>query len=75
MLQWFYRYITGKLKMNAIKDSLSHNGPAKQSNLLKYCILNLLTLSEKDWWKISDCMQPIVVVIKSQQIRVIKYMI
>ena len=34
--------------MKTIKNSLSFNGPAKQSRLLKYCILNLLTLNEKD---------------------------
>ena len=44
MLQWIYRYITGKLKLETIKNSLSLNVPAKVSRLLTYCILNLLTL-------------------------------
>ena len=47
MLQWIYRYITGKLKLKTVKNSLSFNGPAKQSRLLNYCILNLLTFNEK----------------------------
>ena len=65
MLQWIYRYITGKLKMKTIKNSLSLNVPAEQSRLRKYCVLNLLTLNEKDWRKIPHCMQTLVVVIKS----------
>ena len=65
MLQWIYRYITGKLKMKTIKNSLALNVPAEQSRLRKYCVLNLLTLNEKDWWKIPHCMQTLVVVIKS----------
>ena len=54
-----------KLKLKTIKNSFSLNDPAKQSRLLKYCIMNLLILNEKNWWKISDCKQTIVVVIKS----------
>ena len=47
MLQWIYRYITGELKLKTIKNLFSLNGPAKQSSLLKYYSLNLLTLSKK----------------------------
>ena len=47
MLQQIYRYITGKLKLKTIENSLSLNCPAKQSRLLKYCIINLLTLTKK----------------------------
>ena len=44
---YIYIYITGKLKLKTIKNLFLLNGPAKQSRLLKYCILNLLTLSKK----------------------------
>ena len=47
MLQYIYGYITGKLKLKTVKNSLSFNGPAKESRLLNYCILNLLTFNEK----------------------------
>ena len=65
MLQSIYSYIIGKRKLKNIKNSLSFNGPAKQSRLLKYYILNLLILNEKDGWKTSDFMETIAVVIKS----------
>ena len=61
MLQRIYRNITEKLKLKTIKNSLSLNGSAKQNGLLKYCILNLLNLNEKDSWKTSDWMENIVV--------------
>ena len=60
MLQRIYRNITEKLKLKTIKNSLSLNGSAKQNGLLKYCILNLLNLNEKDSWKTSDWMENIV---------------
>ena len=41
--QYIYRYITGKLKLQTIKNSLPLNGPAKESRLPKYSILNSLT--------------------------------
>ena len=62
MLQRIYRNITEKLKLETIKNSLSLNGSAKQNGLLKYCILNLLNLNEKDSWKTSDWMENIVVI-------------
>ena len=62
MLQRIYRNITEKLKLKTIKNSLSLNGSAKQNGLLKYCILNLLNLNEKDSWKTSDWMENIVVI-------------
>ena len=62
MLQRIYRNITESLKLKTIKNSLSLNGSAKQNGLLKYCILNLLNLNEKDWWKTSDWMENIVVI-------------
>ena len=65
MLQWDYWYITLKLKLKTIKNLLSFNGTSKQSRLAKYCMLNLLTLNEKDWCQKSDCMQTTVAVIKS----------
>ena len=62
MLQRIYRNITERLKLKTIKNSLSLNGSAKQNGLLKYCILNLLNLNEKDSWKTSDWMENIVVI-------------
>ena len=62
MLQRIYRNITEKLKLETIKNSLSLNGSAKQNGLLKYCILNLLNLNEKDSWKTSDWMENIVLI-------------
>ena len=62
MLQRIYRNITEKLKLKTIKNSLSLNGSAKQNGLLKYCILNLLNLNEKDSWKTSDWMENIVLI-------------
>ena len=62
MLQRIYRNITERLKLKTIKNSLSLNGSAKQNGLLKYCILNLLNLNEKDSWKTSDWMENIVLI-------------